>query len=596
MARQVLNLKDLQSWVPAYDARRLDKVSVMGGQNFAHGVNGPGSAFGSVFSDYNNWLVGAGKITELLVGDTYFYGTIAGIFRMNKDNRQLEPIIEITVLEEARFWPWTVAEVGGLYYFSQFNIGLWQYDPLSNTVQKITTPFGDNIRGIGASYNRLIALGDRIYGWSSTDDGTDFNPSLLTGAGAQVFLVGTEGFRIDATDDGFIVATNLGVMKATTVSAEYVWQHSVHSKNIRIFSPNAGANIPDVGIVYLDTLGFHIIAPGSVPADFQQDMGSFLKDGVIKEMDESKHGCLQVYFSRAANSLFVATAVNDREGRYSQTFQWDKLSNKWGSFDDSHFGMLETFFSVTNKFTCGFMGVDRYIHVFAGSPYIEALPAGGFCLADFLLRDPVEVPMLNLVTPTETTGRFPGNLINLAISEIHTADTDPTLRLDRIGALLTNPFNPSTPYYLPQIGLNSQVDIGPFRFVNQLDSDGTSAISQLVLGLSRGTGFILNENLNTEAGTENLNTDADEIDTLGTLYISDNFNSELITSDDGMTDDPLQGPELLLFSELIGSSLQLFPFGFSGVFHKLRLSATSAGQNYSVKTIDISGQPTGRRF
>lgn len=79
----------------------------------------------------------------------------------------------------------TIAYVTGITYIYVANTGCYKYNFATNAFVSVTLSglVAANILGITYSAGYLIAWTNSVVSWSSTIDPTDFNPSLVTGAG-----------------------------------------------------------------------------------------------------------------------------------------------------------------------------------------------------------------------------------------------------------------------------------------------------------------------------------------------------------------------------------------------------------------------------
>lgn len=152
--------------------------------------------------------------------------------------------------------------------------------------------------------------------------------------------------------------------------------------------------------------------------------------------------------------------------------------------------------------------------------------------------------------------------------------------------------------------LNSVLELGPFRFTEQKESDETSMITTLVLGLTEVDIGIVDEIdmalIFAEVDMETL------VDVLGDdIFMdmgegvdnSDDFTLKLLGNDDGSTypGAPIEfKPEELEPIEDRGSTKQYSPLGYSYIYHRVQLHATQVDEKFAVKFVDISGQLTGR--
>jgi hypothetical protein len=149
------------------------------------------------------------------------------------------------------------------------------------------------------------------------------------------------------------------------------------------------------------------------------------------------------------------------------------------------------------------------------------------------------------------------------------------------------------PFQLPNVGLNSVLEIGPFRFTDETQSDETSSVSTLTLGLAASSIFTISEDWNAETGSDDWNTETGSEDWGQGTVIPNTFDLTLISSGDGST-TALQGEEALQVFNNLGAALTYAPMGFSGIYHTLTLFCEEPGQSYALKTVDFTGLMTGR--
>jgi hypothetical protein len=595
MASTTIFAKDFTPYTPDLDPRRWAKSGVISGRNFLADVDGPRSAFGNVFVDYYYWPKHVRrKFTEMRINEEIFYGTPGGVFRSNPHSRLPEPILSID--SDEALWPWSVAFVGNNYYFAQHNIGLWQYDSIRNKIFKIDTPVGENVIGVCESYSRLIILNDTLFAWSAIDDGTDFTPSLVTNAGAQATsLLGGKPYRVDPIDEGFLVATSSGIIKAEHTTADYIFAPTVLSRDVKIFSPNAAIKIPDIGVIYVDASGFHA-TNGAVPEPWEPDMGTYIRDNILNRASRRKSGLIGMYFSQASRMVFVYFSANEEEALFRRSFVYYIPSGKWSPFNYTHYGVFETQklgdLAITS---ISFMGDDGYIRQMGNYNYAE-LERGGeedqHVLSDHVLRPFEEPDMLKNFAED-------GTLVDLGRTELNYLDFDPSTieEEDRVKLFTRDADGAILPYSLPQDGVNSFIEIGLFRFLEQTETDMASAINLLGVHLSRGIIPYSTTDLETETGTEDLQAedgsgDEDLGSAVGNLA---DFNLHLLDTDDGHS-EPVQGWEHLMRAQQNGAAFFYAPCGFSSLFHKLKLTAYAVGESYALKAIELTGAITGRLY
>lgn len=630
MAQQVtlnVNTKELGPWSPSIDARRFDKPGVIAGMNWIDDIDGPRSYFGSNFVNFNFWDPSTRqKINELRAGTDILYGTPTGVYRINTTSGVAEPILQVAVVNT--FWPWTIAFVGGLYYLAQYDVGLWQYDPVNNSIAHVSTPVGEIVRYVIKSCGRLVIMSSTLYAWTALDDGTNFTPSLTNGAGAQgINIIGGTPMALCPLDDGFLCYTTVGIAKATFQQAAYIFKHEPLSTTIKIFSPNAVLYVPKLGALSLDDTGFNLIREFNYsdfgkPQPWEIEKGDYIRKNVLAGLDHTQIGVMGFYYSQIEQKLFLSFSGNTRIGVMTLNFVWTAVSKRWSSFDHQNTGIFETYNPINNIYTCSYVGTDGWMRAFQNSNVSQDVPALPATLYDYVYRVELEESVLAIVSAA-------GVVYQTCTTDINQSDNNPLFYGNYstvIGVFYINylpfsdtiddgatdiPFSGNTcttnintqqqgvcelfaiPLTLPQIGLNSSIEMGPWRFQEQTQPDDTSALSGLLLGLSQVSDFNLFVDWNLTFGSEDWNTGSGTVD-WGTGVTSPNaFDLTLTTSNDGYNAILTGDEELVVFNDL-GSALKYAPFGYSGIWHTLTLEAVDAGQAYALKTIDFTGLLTGK--
>lgn len=173
------------------------------------------------------------------------------------------------------------------------------------------------------------------------------------------------------------------------------------------------------------------------------------------------------------------------------------------------------------------------------------------------------------------------------------------MQLEPVGCIIT-----AQVHALEVRDINSVLELGPFRFVEQKDSDETSMVTTLVIGLTEcDIGLLVEVDMALLTGSVDMATLVDvlgddiEIDMGEGVGNSDDFTLELLGNNDASTypSAPIEFmPEVLEPIEDRGSVKQYSPMGYSFISHRVRLKATEIDEKFAVKYVDLSGQLTGR--
>ena len=122
----------------------------------------------------------------------------------------------------------------GAYYYILVNQQLFKYDHIENAISEIKpSGFPAVTRHICATNNRLIAISDDVVAWSAIGNGSDFSPSLATGAGFQSLdsLSTGKGIAVTSKRNGFLIFTTANVISATELNTELVYNFKEVSKH-----------------------------------------------------------------------------------------------------------------------------------------------------------------------------------------------------------------------------------------------------------------------------------------------------------------------------------------------------------------------------
>lgn len=633
--RQTLLARDLNPWTPVIDARKSDKPQIITGINFRDGIDGPISAFSAAFVNDNLFDTNTrANIDELPIDNDILYGTPTGVYKIDQTSGVVWNILPITITK--LFWPWTIAKVGGFFYIAQYGIGLWQYDQTNDIMTQIVTPSGQDIFYVAESYGRLIYFDLTVVAVSALDDGTDFIPNLATAAQAQAqSMVGGTAYAIVSIVDGFLVYFSSGVMKATYTSAANVFNWSKLSTGIKLFSPNASVYCPMFGSITLDRNGLWLTQEYNYttygkPAPWEVVMGNYIKKNIINGMDYTKPGVVSMYYSQAMQMIFIFFSANASQGLFTTTLCYDCISQRWGSFNEPHYGIFETYNAATATYTASYMDTSGYMKEFTNSNYSEDYPDDNTGLNDYLYR-----PDLTDRDMSQFLGANPaingGVIFYEGHSEIKFSDHAPWFYnaytvsglyiinsapySDTNEGLYDIPFDVTSspmiggsninddfsgglllialPYIINEQGLNSSITIGPFRANDQQAfAEETTHLESVQLGMQATNAFLIYVDWNTTVGSQDWNAIDGAIDWGAGAQIPTTYGLTLSDTNDGFS-SPFFGDEDLEVFQDFGSSQLFKPAGNSSIYHTLTLSAENVGDFYALKVIDITAQFDG---
>lgn len=620
MPSVALDVKQFDGLLPLIDPRRAGKPFVLEGHNFLMTADGPASAFGSEYISYKKFY-NPEEVATFRIVDNIFIFTQSGIFTFDTVQGVYVPQFVFSVTSE--IWPWYYAICGNSYYFCRKGVGVIRYNTIAATWELTTNAYYPNDPvSICAANGRLVVLGTDRYAWSVQDDGTDFTPSLITGAGYQLTsLIGGISYRVDADNTGFFCCTSKGIIKATFTGSANVYRHTVLTDGVRIFSPFAACSLTDNTTILLTLNGFYITS-GEKPTAWQQTMGEYFKTKVLPQLDLSIKNIIRIDYSQDAQQVFVSVGNSSLPNHYYQTYVYYAPSDQWSSFDRVHqgFGELQISDGANKGINFGYVNEAGYLSRFKELNHVEIADTSGAtdelfwrqeitfdarvensehimpCVSRSHSRDPISWKGL-------TTGRY--ELVGVPYQSVRRLSaTDDAYyegtTLIASSYLISNSvlrYWVATPYSQNLEGLNSYVTVGLLKFAEQLHADETSMIENLIVHGQPASPLAEIDDWTNDYPSdvyEDWNTISDVFEDWGFgVTAQSNYTASYIQSMDGRNLIPTGEEDLTLYGDEGGARIYV-PNGFSSIFHAVKIAANEIGETFQLKLLSIGGMLTGR--
>lgn len=652
MANQPLLVREILGILPALESKNIGKPFVVDGRDFMLDFEGPYSAFSSLYASYAH-LANASQVGDFRVEDDRFFFTNSGIFKYDPTSMLFQPLYTFT--EVTSYWPWSVAEIGGIWYFCRKDVagtGIIKYDPSTITFTPlVASELPADPRSICASYGRLIVLGSSRVAWSNLDNGTVFTSSLATGTGSQGTSAYAPGIplRVAEVADGFLYFSDQAIGKAEIIEIETTFRHYNLSHMHKLVNPFALATVNDLTHVFLTKQGF-VVTDGAKPKAYQELFSQHLIRHVFPNLDSlTEQPSLRLYYAEDQDWLMLSIASRDNPTTYGMAYGLNIVRDQWGRFDKPHYGFGQFNLDPTDpnaKFNLGYIDLDGFLHKFLELPYSEnsfdslsnliyhaysnfpSTFSGGIwnpktlikmsSIPEGLLRNSVSglyfagnaavgpEPALPLVVD-ETIYSVTENyswedwLISVAPDEDWLTSSDPAedwLTGDP-GAIfpclagMTDGWSYFTVQNVPIVPgpIGAYIEIGQLRLPVAENPDEMSLITELSIGMFDNTTF---------GGTEDWMTMPNE--TADWMLLA------------GMEDWGFGIPSLVSYSvEMIATNdglntftnqvptmstdagaVQFYKPFITGIFHKVRVGADEVDQAFHLKFLELSGSNAGR--
>lgn len=329
------------AYTPYYDAKQLAEFSVVGGKNFMPTVSGYRSAFGSdVLSDrsLDTRLLLNAQIFSL-VEDVLILCNRYGIMQYDPDSEGWFYLVHSSS-ELSSAYPWSIAYVGGDWFFCKRGFGVWRYRIDERSGMFVSDNVPTDPVSVCSSGGRLVILGHSTYAWSAIGDGTDLATSLETGAGFQsLSLIGGKPLAVRSNTIGFLVYTTAGIIRVEAIDTPNPFYHKVlTADDYAPVSPWAICEIGTGSHVFLAKSGLYATS-GDYPNMLEKEFSKWLTGTTLKYLLQSRYD-LPLALSYDANRRLLVLSYAEYAidaSPYSVAYALDIELAKWGKFDQNHY-------------------------------------------------------------------------------------------------------------------------------------------------------------------------------------------------------------------------------------------------------------------
>lgn len=357
----------------------MGKAWVLRGRNFDWSIDGPKSGYGTT-------AVGTTEIEPALlhyqpqfwkVEEHTQLWTAGVVYGCDED---CAPLTELYRFDwhhygtELDHWPWSIAYVGQVYFFSHPCAGIIYFDAhkqLWGKHQLDPYCWSSPIYGICAARNRLVVLTRDTVAWSAMDDGFQLGcDSFYAGGGLQSLDEIGKGtpYGVYPTRTGWTTFTSNGVMSSQELAPTRIksadlggsnattgatglygdpnigdprFNHDWAVDQIVPINPNCIAQLAGFQQLVLTKRGFQMFDGGRAlselndQGDWQTLIGAYLSSKEIPQrLDLTDPAAAKLTYDFQDGRLFVAF----RDAKYAPftralCYQFDY--DKWGSFDDT---------------------------------------------------------------------------------------------------------------------------------------------------------------------------------------------------------------------------------------------------------------------
>lgn len=581
MASTNLRCREIKGLLPSVEPTVVEDIYALTGRNYVFDTRGPRSAFG------NRLLLpqklGApeyvqGLRIKLREGDRCFTYTGDSILEWDEVAGGWA-VIYLTPGTSDSPYRWTWGYLNGKVFFCHPRTGILVYDVATRVCKPHDGPgTPDEALAICVNNGRLCAVTPVYLAWSSPSNGMDFTPAL-GGAGFHVISDTVSGYPIMVTSytRGVLVWTTGGVMRSEFTGDEVVYRHRALQTEYRPANSFCTCKIDDDTVVILDERGLFQSkgeAPTPLTPLFNEFLAAYIQDNNLRVGQN-----LRIEWDELQRRLYVSTSLSESDPRFENCFVLYPGLDKWGQFNETHYGILPLLVKTSERADdyYGFVDSVGRVRMWSNLGWRE-------------------------LDPSESTEKQAGNLIYPPMQKPFSfIEGEDGVVLSSSGVVNTvNDILVTQPagYYLwdglapmpaERIGLDAHVVFGLFRVMdNPTDSQMGEVVTLKIRNLDAqnshvGTGF----NLDPGEPTLDLSQSQQAESFTDESYV--NHKLRVIGTIDGQTAFVEQEPSLTGFAK----STRYYSCSVPGLWHMLELRAEEVGESFHPVTIEMTAIPGG---
>lgn len=585
MGTQKIPFSSVEGLNPAVEPSQSDKVFALGGRNYLFDTKGAKSAFGNLLltpieRTKKNQPQGVRFNTHL--GVLCFFMDGDGIWQWDDslgDYRQIYSTRDVDMVD----YRWTYGYLANLIYFCHPSTGILVYDLSDPGYCQKHSQIGnvtpDDAMSIDVTSGRLVVQSPLLMSWSAPGDGLDFNPMLGQG-GFQLIsdFVPGEPILITSYATGCLTWTTNGVLRSEFTGDQSVFRHRALNTEFHPVNSFCTFRVDDTTVVILDERGLYSSQGGQITS-YAPLFSEYLLDFIQKNRLKIGNN-LRTEWDALQKRLYVSVSLSVSNPQYEQCFVYYPPVDKWGQFDEVHYGIVpvSTQLAARQGDYYGFVDLDGRVRFWREITSRELRPERANYLTKNLYQPAIpkqvqyDKDLLYRIMPswTKLSGISKAGMGRVGYYDI--GGTAPTL--------------------IQSEGLNAQIRIGLLRPNGPGESDQMSEVLNLLV---RSTDSALGQQIDDFM-----------------LYASDVIEDwQILTGDEdwGGNDAGVVGHTLQVvgtidgvndFVRVVPKLVRELPSGryyscsVKGVWHIVEIGAQAVGESFALKTLELTAADAGR--
>lgn len=589
MAEQNFRASDIQGLSPSAEPTRSNELFVLTGRNYVFDTRGPYSAFGNRYllpQALSKPAHTQGIRLRLRSGDRCFTFTSDSILEWSEEAGGWRVIYLIPdTSSSASRWTW--GYLNGLLFFCHPRVGILVYNIDTGICQPhsnigIGTP--DEALAVEVINGFLCVLTPVLFAWSSPSNGLDFTPQL-GGAGFQVISDQVSGFPIAITSytRGCLTWTTGGVMRSEFSGDQTVFRHRPLQAGYRPMNSFCTCRLDDDTVLILDERGL-FQTKGDSPTPLTPLFNEFLRT-YIQDNNINIGSNIRMEWDDLQKRLYVSSSLSESDPIYETCFVLYPSLDKWGQFNEPHYGILPLLVRNSQRADdyFGFVDAERRVRYWKniGSREIKVkdaeIPKGGN-----LIYKPMQMPF-NYLEGEEGT-------ILGSLGVLNSADTSV---IEGPSSYYAWDGDSSTPLALERVGLDAYIVFGLLRVLGQSSSDQLGEVTGvLVRSVSESNSFV-GTGFNTIPDAPlQMNLDQ-SLSPVSQRFVKENYVNHklrIIGTLDGSTAYHAEEPVISGFTK----EARYYSCSVIGLWHMMEMRAEEVGESFHPVTFEVTAVAAGR--
>lgn len=377
MPRGRVQIGQIESYQPAIDYRKTNRVGVISGRNFSWDAAGVRSDFAyRLATDLPYTRYAKNLVAQSVKVGTDYVLLLDGYRRFTPDYTlakhgeltHLATFVTDGPVAESNLSRFTSGYLGGYGFVSNWAVGTLRFD--SNWRYKRIVPVGglggdtqvvpgfpdyrtDPLVAVCETNARMLYLTKTAIYWSGPGDGLDMTPAL-GGAGFQTLserIAGTPVAMLPVAD-GVMIWTDSGVLVGEFIGGPFVFRWYQTEVETAPVSQAATVTMPDGTHLLLTKQGLMSLKGRNQQQAVSQLFNEFLREYIRLRGADNMH----LWYSLPDNRVFIGILSG---GSFTETLCLDLALDKWGIMSHIHRGLIQY---ESGSPVTGFYGIDNYLY------------------------------------------------------------------------------------------------------------------------------------------------------------------------------------------------------------------------------------------